>query len=137
MSMAEPGSMIIPTEGIAYVPVDGLEGVAIKRMHNIPAGAPLSSDVNSSVGVWSCVLRIDAGAALPERETEGSCEMLVIKGTGSYSSGPGFVAGDYLRETTGTYDAIQAEDTLLVFVTHHGTWTTTGTNTPVTLGIAE
>ena len=137
VSIEEPASMIIPTESIPYVPINGLEGVALKRTHNIPAGDELSSSVRSPMGVWSAVLRLDAGAGLPEGETEGLCEMLVIEGKGSYSNGPDFAAGDYLRETTGTYDAIQAEETLLLFVTHHGTWKTRGTSTPVTLAIAD
>lgn len=110
--MVDNGNFMIPTENKPYTAVEGMPGVGIKYM---------SRDVVP--GIWSAVIRVAAGQSLPSHKNVGLCEMLVIAGQGSYSNNERFAEGDYLRETSGSYNQIEADNDLVIFVTHHGHWT--------------
>nr|MCH9687205.1 hypothetical protein [Deltaproteobacteria bacterium] len=54
---------------------------------------------------------------------DGVCEIMIVEGGGCVAGGRSLAEGDYLRECGGTYSAIEAEQNLLLFVVHRGSWT--------------
>jgi len=107
--MAGERNFLVPTADSPFVSVDALPGIGLKVLNTIDA-----------LAVWSTILRIEEGATLPQRAHSGLCEMLVIKGRGRYASGNAFGGGDYLREQIGDYEAVTADETIELFITHHG-----------------
>ena len=107
--MSSSGNYLVPTADRPYVSVEGLSGVGFKPMNTI-----------DQLGIWSAVIRVEAGQTLPARRNTALCEFLVIEGSGRYADGRNFVAGDYLREGVGDYGLIEAQDDLVLFATHHG-----------------
>ena len=106
------GNFLVPTANRSFVSLDALSGIGLKTLNTI-----------DDTTIWSTILRIDKGATLPSRNHTGLCEMLVIEGRGHYESGDVFGGGDYLREDIGDYGVITAEETILLFITHHGVCT--------------
>lgn len=107
--MAGDANFLFPTAGRPFLPVGALEGISLKPLNTIP-----------DQHIWSAILRIESGMSLPSRNHDALCEMLVVAGRGRYDSGPSLIEGDYLREDAGDYAAIRAEETLELFITHHG-----------------
>jgi hypothetical protein len=107
--MSLSGIFMIPTADALYVPIEGMSGVGFKPMNTF-----------DDLGIWSAVIRVEAGQVLPARSNTALCECLVVRGSGRYAGGQVFVTGDYLRETVGDFERIQAQDELVFFVTHHG-----------------
>lgn len=101
--------LLVPTSGRPFIDVQSLPGIGLKPLNTVKNPA-----------VWSTILRIERGASLPPRLHSGFCEMLVVSGCGKYISGTAISKGDYLREHSGEYEAILAEETLELFVSHHG-----------------
>ena len=100
---------MVPTAHRPYTAVETMAGVSFKAMNTL-----------EDQGIWSALIRVEAGQTLPARHHSALCECLVVQGSGSYDSGQTFAGGDYLREESGEYGIIHAKDELVFFVTHHG-----------------
>ncbi|MEM6990422.1 MAG: hypothetical protein AAF721_07995 [Myxococcota bacterium] len=107
----EKENFLVATTGIAEHPIAGLDAVRTKPLHWMTGSR-----------VWSALVRIEAGSALPEHRTDGVCEIMIVGGGGRVAGGRSLAEGDYLRECDGTYSAIEAEQNLLLFVVHRGFW---------------
>ena len=115
--MVESSNFMVPTAHRPYTAVETMAGVGFKPMNTL-----------EEQGIWSAVIRVEAGQTLPARHHTALCECLVVLGSGRYESGQSFASGDYLREENGVYEPLHAKDELVFFVTHHGVCRYVGTD---------
>jgi hypothetical protein len=102
-------NFMVPTEHRPYQSIDAIPGIGIKPMNVLDRPA-----------VWSATFRLEAGATLPIRENTALVELLVIRGSGTYSSGAAIAEGDYVREESGQYEPLTAQTEFVFFLTNHG-----------------
>lgn len=99
---------------------DRLPGIRVK---SVPGVELKVLKVQERPGIWSALVHMEPGSCLPVHQNSDMCEMYVIKGKGCYSQGGVFGAGSYIRENAGSYGQMEAEEEVLLFLTHHGVCT--------------
>jgi len=105
-------NFMVSTTDRPYLSIKAIRGIGFKPMN-----------ILDKPKVWSSTVKISKGYTLPTRKNSALCEMLVIHGNGEYATGEIFETGDYIRETKGEYDLIQAKSDVELFITNHGATT--------------